>query len=376
MTDQNNNNNNRGLTYTIVGVIALLLIGSVIYAMSNRNSSNSSSMSSNSSSASAMTAMSGGSTTVMVGGAAMYADKDIVTNVSNASNLTTLVAAVKAADLVSVLQSAGPFTVLGPNNDAFAKLPAGTVETLIKPENKAQLQNILKYHVISGKYLAKDLTDGLSLTTVQGDTLTVVRTGNDLSFRDTGGNLAKVQTADVLQSNGVAFVIDSVLTPKTNPTMTDAGNPTVGGAAMLKSKNLVENVTQASNLTTLVAAVKAAGLVETLQGPGPFTAFGPTNDAFAKLPAGTVETLVKPENKAQLTKILTYHVVSGKYLTSDLTDGQVLTTVQGGKLTIKKTGNQVMIMDESGGTSTIQTADVVQSNGVAHVIDTVLMPKS
>ena len=373
MTDQNNNNNNRGLTYTIVGVIALLLIGSVIYAMSNRSSSNSSSMSSSSSAA---MMMSGSSTTVMVGGAAMYANKDIVTNVSNASNLTTLVAAVKAADLVSVLQSAGPFTVLGPNNDAFAKLPAGTVDTLVKPENKAQLQNILKYHVIPGKYLAKDLSDGQSLTTVQGDMLTVVKTGNDLSFRDAGGNLAKVQTPDVLQSNGVAFVIDSVLTPKTNPSMTDTGNPTVGGAAMLKSKNLVENVAQASNLTTLVAAVNAAGLVETLQGPGPFTAFGPTNDAFAKLPAGTVETLVKPENKAQLTKILTYHVVSGKYLTSDLTDGQVLTTVQGGKLTIKKTGNQVMIMDESGGTSTIQTADVVQSNGVAHVIDTVLMPKS
>jgi uncharacterized surface protein with fasciclin (FAS1) repeats len=149
----------------------------------------------------------------------------------------------------------------------------------------------------------------------------------------------------------------------------------VGGAAMYPTKDIVSNVVNAPNLTTLVTAVKAAGLVETLQGTGPFTVFGPDNNAFAKLPAGTVETLVKPENKATLTGILTYHVVSGKYDISSLKDGQKLKTVQGEELTIKKSGTTVMVMDASGNTATIITPDVYQSNGVAHVIDTVLMPK-
>lgn len=116
-------------------------------------------------------------------------------------------------------------------------------------------------------------------------------------------------------------------------------------------------------------------MVETLQGPGPFTVFGPDNAAFAKLPAGTVEMLVMPENKAMLANILTYHVVAGTYTSSDLTDGKVLTTVQGQKLTVKRTGNKVMLMsDTDGNVATVITADVMQSNGVAHVIDTVLMP--
>lgn len=149
----------------------------------------------------------------------------------------------------------------------------------------------------------------------------------------------------------------------------------VGGSAMYPSKDIVSNVVNASNLTTLVAAVKAAGLVETLQSDGPFTVFGPDNNAFAKLPAGTVETLVQPENKDTLVKILTYHVVSGKYDSKALVNGQVLTTVQGGKLTVTKANGKVMLTDENGGISTVITADVYQKNGVAHVIDTVLMPK-
>lgn len=149
----------------------------------------------------------------------------------------------------------------------------------------------------------------------------------------------------------------------------------VGGAAMYSTKNIVENVVNAPNLTTLVAAVKAAGLVETLSGTGPFTVFGPDNNAFEKLPAGTVETLVKPENKAMLSNILTYHVVSGTYLASDLKDGQTLTTVQGGKLTVMVKDGAVWIKDENGGMAKVLTPNVLQKNGVAHVIDTVLMPK-
>ena len=165
---------------------------------------------------------------------------------------------------------------------------------------------------------------------------------------------------------------------------TSNNNPMVGGAPMYKTKNIVENAMNSADHTTLVAAVKAAGLVETLQGKGPFTVFAPTNAAFDKLPAGTVETLVKPENKATLTKILTYHVVAGKYDSKKLMDaikkggGQAtLKTVSGGTLTARPNpaGDGITLTDEKGGTSNVTIADVYQSNGVIHVIDTVVMPR-
>lgn len=156
----------------------------------------------------------------------------------------------------------------------------------------------------------------------------------------------------------------------------------VGGAAMYPSKNIVENAVNSKDHTTLVAAVKAAGLVETLQSAGPFTVFAPTNAAFGKLPAGTVETLVKPENKATLTAILTYHVVAGKLSASDIVakikagnGTATMTTVQGGTLKASLKGKSVVLTDEKGGMSTVTIADVNQSNGVIHVIDTVVLPK-
>ena len=148
----------------------------------------------------------------------------------------------------------------------------------------------------------------------------------------------------------------------------------VGGAAMFPSKNIIQNAVNSKDHTTLVAAVKAAGLVDTLEGKGPFTVFAPTNAAFGKLPAGTVDTLVKPESKATLTKILTYHVVPGKLEAADLTDGKKLKTVQGEELTVKRSGDTVMIIDAKGGSSTVTIPNVNQSNGVIHVVDTVLMP--
>jgi uncharacterized surface protein with fasciclin (FAS1) repeats len=155
-------------------------------------------------------------------------------------------------------------------------------------------------------------------------------------------------------------------------------DPMVGGAAMYPTKTIVENAVNSKDHTTLVAAVKAAGLVDTLNSKGPFTVFAPTNDAFAKLPAGTVDTLVKPENKDTLTKILTYHVVSGTYSAKDLkklgkTHG-TLTTVQGEPLTVSDVDGKVVLTDAKGGTSTVTIANVYQSNGVIHVVDTVLMP--
>jgi uncharacterized surface protein with fasciclin (FAS1) repeats len=159
------------------------------------------------------------------------------------------------------------------------------------------------------------------------------------------------------------------------------GNPMVGGAAMFKNKNIVENAVNSKDHTTLVAAVKAAGLVETLQGKGPFTVFAPTNSAFDMLPAGTVEMVLKPENKAMLTKVLTYHVVAGnmdsKKLMKAIKKGNgkaTLTTVSGDTLTASMSGNGIMLMDEKGGTAMVTIANVKQSNGVIHVIDHVLMP--
>jgi uncharacterized surface protein with fasciclin (FAS1) repeats len=158
-------------------------------------------------------------------------------------------------------------------------------------------------------------------------------------------------------------------------------DPTVGGAAMYPSKTIVENAVNSPIHKTLVAAVKAAGLVDTLNSPGPFTVFAPTDDAFAKLPAGTVDNLVKPENKDTLVKILTYHVVPGRITSKELMhmikEGHgkaTLKTVQGEDITATMSGGHIMLTDAKGGMATITTADVFQSNGVIHVIDTVLMP--
>ncbi|MGQ7852932.1 fasciclin domain-containing protein [Pedobacter sp. WC2501] len=159
-------------------------------------------------------------------------------------------------------------------------------------------------------------------------------------------------------------------------------NPMVGGAAMYATKDIVDNAVNSKDHTTLVAAVKAAGLVETLKSAGPFTVFAPTNAAFDKLPAGTVDKLVKPENKATLTKILTYHVVAGKMDSKAIAKAikagggkAELTTVEGGKLWAWMEGKKLVLKDEKGGMSTVTIADVYQKNGVIHVVDTVLMPK-
>jgi len=178
----------------------------------------------------------------------------------------------------------------------------------------------------------------------------------------------------------LAFANSNAFAQMSNNQM-GGNNPMVGGAAMYRNKDIVDNAVNSPIHTTLVAAVKAAGLVPTLKGKGPFTVFAPTDDAFNKLPAGTVDMLVKPENKAMLTKILTYHVVAGKYDSKKLMGlikkghgSAMLKTVSGGTLTARMDGSNIVLTDEKGGMSTVTTADVMQSNGVIHVVDTVLMP--
>ena len=187
--------------------------------------------------------------------------------------------------------------------------------------------------------------------------------------------MASVITTRKLASFSLALVMSAVSVAAMADVM-------VGGAPMLASKDIIDNAVNSKDHTTLVAAVKAAGLVETLKSPGPFTVFAPTNAAFAALPAGTVDTLLKPENKGMLTTVLTYHVVAGKWdaaaLSKMIMDGKgmaTIKTVSGGTLTAKASGAKVMLTDEKGGTATVTIADVYQSNGVIHVIDKVLLPK-
>jgi uncharacterized surface protein with fasciclin (FAS1) repeats len=176
-------------------------------------------------------------------------------------------------------------------------------------------------------------------------------------------------------------LVTAVLAIALTSAVAGMNNPMVGGQEMYPTKNIIQNAVNSADHTTLVAAVKAAGLVETLESAGPFTVFAPTNEAFAKLPAGTVETLLKPENKATLTKVLTYHVVVGRVSASDLKkqikagNGTAeLTTVEGGKLWATEEGNRIMLKDEKGGTTWVTIPNVFQSNGVIHVVDAVLMP--
>lgn len=174
----------------------------------------------------------------------------------------------------------------------------------------------------------------------------------------------------------------NTMAPANTATAPAGDNPMVGGAAMLKTKDIIDNAVNSKDHTTLVAAVKAAGLVETLKGAGPFTVFAPTNEAFDKLPKGTVDTLLKPESKKALTGILTYHVVAGKMdaaaIAKGIEEGKgkfTMKTVAGGTLTATLEGKDVIITDEKGGKSKVTIADVMQSNGVIHVVDSVLMPK-
>jgi transforming growth factor-beta-induced protein len=308
-------------------------------------------------------------TGVMVGGAMMVPNLNIVQNALNAKNVTTVVAAVKAAGLADTLSGPGPFTVFAPTNYAFTRLPAGTVATLLKPENKDKLMKILTYHVVAGRYTSADLKDGMTLKTVEGDTLSVKKVGRNIWI-----NGVRLSVRDVISSNGVTHIINNVLMPPANSMMQQSSMSAgvmVGGAMMVPNLDIVANAVKANNVTTLVAAVQAAGLVDTLKGTGPFTVFAPTNDAFAKLPTGTVDTLLKPENKDQLVKILTYHVVPGRYTSADLKDGMTLKTVEGDTLKITVTNGKIWI----NGSAMVETADVISSNGVTHVINGVLLPQ-
>ena len=294
--------------------------------------------------------------------AAVFAQgsKDIVDTAVAAGSFKTLAAALGAAGLVETLKGAGPFTVFAPTDEAFAKLPAGTVESLLKPENKNQLIAILTYHVVAGSVKAADVVKLTSATTVNGAAVAIKVVDGAVFVGD-----AKVVTTDIMASNGVIHVIDTVLLPPPAAML-----PETGSAGAAAQEDIVATALKAGGFATLAAALGAAGLVDVLKGKGPFTVFAPTDEAFAKLPAGTVESLLKPENKQQLIDVLTYHVAAGRIPASTVVRHGSIMSLYGARIDVTA-GDTVKLND-----ATVIAADVAASNGVIHAIDTVLLPPS
>jgi uncharacterized surface protein with fasciclin (FAS1) repeats len=265
---------------------------------------------------------------------------------------TTLVAALEAAGLVETLSGEGSFTVFAPTDDAFAALPEGTVEGLLA--DTEALTNVLLYHVVDGKVMAADVIglDGQEVPALSGETLQVMVADGGVKI-----NESNVIITDIEASNGVVHVIDAVILPPAEET---AEQPSIAEIAVADGR-----------FTTLVAALEAAGLVETLSGEGSFTVFAPTDDAFAALPEGTVEGLLA--DTEALTNVLLYHVVDGKVMAADVIglDGQEVPALS---------GDTMMIMVADGGVkineSNVIITDIEASNGVIHVIDAVLIPAS
>jgi len=270
---------------------------------------------------------------------------------ASAGVFNTLLAAVTAADLAGVLNSKGPFTVFAPTDDAFAALPVGTIEFLLKPENKEQLIDILLYHVLSGKVLAEtaiNLASSNSMTAaLNGDQLKLSLEGDVLKI-----NESTVISTDVMASNGVIHVIDSVLLPPVE-----------------MKKDIIEIAAEAGSFNTLLAAVEAAGLVDLLQTKGPFTLFAPTDSAFSALPVGALEFLLQPENSDMLTKILTNHVVEGDFSSTEIMQSHFILASNGLNLIISLRNGELFINN-----SKVIIKDIKASNGTIQVIDAVLVP--
>ena len=277
--------------------------------------------------------------------------KDIMDTAVASGDFKTLVAAVQAAGLVDTLKGDGPFTVFAPTDAAFDTLPAGTLDELLKPENKDKLTAILTYHVVPGKVMAAEVVGMDAAETVQGAEVAIRAEGGSVKVND-----ANVTATDIECSNGVIHVIDTVILPP-------APEPEV--------KDIVDTAVASDDFNTLVAAVQAAGLVDTLKGDGPFTVFAPTDSAFDALPDGTLDELLKPENKAKLTAILTYHVVPGKVLAAQVVGMDAAETVQGAEVAITAEGGSVKLNDAN-----VTATDIECVNGVIHVIDAVLLPPS
>ncbi len=279
---------------------------------------------------------------------AQSGSNDIVSAALADGRFGTLTAALTEANLVETLQGKGPFTVFAPTDKAFSKLPEGTVANLLKPENRDKLQAVLTYHVLSGS-----VNLGAALSAKQAKTIQ----GSDVKIGFNGGNVlvndAMILDANIKCSNGIIHVIDSVILPPKS------------------SNDIVSVAKKAGSFKTLLAAVEAAGLGDALSGDDPVTVFAPTDAAFAALPKGTVETLLKPENRDKLIAILTLHAVSGKVSAGDALNAKKAKALSGGMLEFGITDGVFKVNG-----ATIVKTDIICDNGVIHVIDAVMLPKA
>jgi transforming growth factor-beta-induced protein len=275
-------------------------------------------------------------------------------------NFTTLVAALQAAGLDDDLQGPGPFTVFAPTDDAFNKLPAGTVDALLEPANQQILIDLLTYHVLPGNVSAQEAIAlaGTRVEMLNGGGMSIDVVGGSVILNQGGNRQATVTVTDIRASNGIIHVIDTVLDPE--------------DAAM----DIVETAVANGNFTTLVAALQAAGLDDDLQGSGPFTVFAPTDEAFDKLPSGTVDALLEPANQAALIDLLSYHVIAGDVRAADAIAlaGGTAQMLNGDLMAIDVMDGSVILNMGGLREAVVVTTDVLASNGVIHVIDTVLDP--
>jgi uncharacterized surface protein with fasciclin (FAS1) repeats len=278
---------------------------------------------------------------------------------------TTLVAALDAAGLVETLSSDGEYTVFAPTDDAFATLPEGTVESLLEDPEGA-LKDILLYHVVGSVVTAADVATYDSAVTLQGEPVAIASEGDQIVLNDS----ATVVITDIKASNGIIHVIDAVILP---PSMSEAAeaDDAMASDEMMDAKSIAEIAVEDGRFTTLVAALDAAGLVETLAGEGEFTVFAPVDDAFAALPEGTVEALLE-DPQGDLTNILLYHVVEGAVPAETVVTLNSAATLQGSDVTISVGDDGVMLNDSV----KVIITDVIASNGIIHVIDSVLLPSA
>ena len=289
-------------------------------------------------------------------------EKSIVDIAVEDGRFTTLVAAVQAAGLAETLSGEGEFTVFAPTDDAFAALPEGTVESLLEDPEGA-LKDILLYHVLSQVVPAADVVNYEGVQTIEGENIAIAVVDGDVVLNDS----AKVVLTDIAASNGIIHVIDAVLLP---PSITEAAaEEAMAEDEMMDVKSIAEIASEDGRFTTLVAALDAAGLVDTLAGEGEFTVFAPVDDAFAALPEGTVEALLEDPQGA-LTDVLLYHVVEGVVPAETVVTLDSAPTLQGSDIHITVNDDGVFLND----TVKVLVTDVTASNGIIHVIDGVLLP--
>jgi uncharacterized surface protein with fasciclin (FAS1) repeats len=289
------------------------------------------------------------------------ATQNIAQIATDTPDLSTLVAALTATDLVSAVSGKDKITVFAPTNDAFDAHGNETLNCLLAPVGLPTLSDVLKYHVVPEEAKSTALTNNESLATLDGKQKLTVSLAND-TVTIKGANSAKVIKADIMATNGVVHEVDAVLIPE------NFKWPQCG------SGNIAETANATESLSTLVAALGAANLTDTFTGGTVYTVFAPTNDAFDKL-GDVVTCLLKPENKDSLVEILTYHVVAGYDREFDIKDGLKVETLEKEKLTFKLDNGTVLIDTTSGNSANVTMANVYATNGIIHVIDAVLLPK-